>query len=293
MIPFRDPFEWQESYGRYLLNIRTGGYCTFDYQATNGLHSHDFYEVCLITEGKGQYSYDGSDHDLAAGDVILALPNTPHEIYSWKTRDLQLVFFAFDIHAGPMETISGEKEILISNIIHSAQIHSHNHRRLLGYLQILGRDLESNWTLERTLASFFAELLNTLAPHSSGERGSDEKNYVARAIDYIDMNIRKPVSVQDIARAVGLSERSLRRYFSHILKKTIVEVIRERKLNRAATLLLMNFDVSSVSRSMALEPSHFSRIFKTQFGVSPRNYQKAYQGKSTQSKRTVHQLPRD
>ena len=59
MTPFRDPLEWQEAYGRVLLTTQTGSYCTFDQQPTNGLHLHDYYEVCLITAGTGTYTYAG------------------------------------------------------------------------------------------------------------------------------------------------------------------------------------------------------------------------------------------
>jgi AraC-like DNA-binding protein len=76
-----------------------------------------------------------------------------------------------------------------------------------------------------------------------------------------------------------------------VLRKSVVEVIRERKLNRASALLLMSFEVGSVSRMLSMEPSHFSRAFKRQFGSSPRAYQEAYRVRSPSSRSTVHRLP--
>ncbi|MEZ5277432.1 MAG: AraC family transcriptional regulator [Opitutaceae bacterium] len=293
MIPFLDPVEWQENYGRFLLNARTGGYCSFDQNPTNGLHSHDFHEVCLITAGRGNYRCEGVDYPLQPGDVILALPNAKHEISSMQTRDLQLVFFAFVIHSGHTGSFSGERERLISSIRNSTRVHAGGHRRLLGYLQIFSRDLEMNWVVTRALGSFLTELLSSFSPSRPENEGTLEKASVARAVDYIDVNIRNPIQVAEIAGAIGISERSLRRYFSRLLEKTVIEVIRERKLNRASALLLMNFDIGSVGKIIHMEPSHFSRTFKKQFGVSPREFQKAHRRQTPPKSPVVRCLPRD
>jgi AraC-like DNA-binding protein/quercetin dioxygenase-like cupin family protein len=291
MITFRDPFEWQETFGRYLLSVQTGSYCSFDQQVTNGLHLHDYFEICLITSGTGTYSYDGARYPLTAGDVILARPGDLHEISSHQTRDLELVFFSFDIQGGPFTATEGEREILVHQIHSSKAVHVGGQRRLLGYLQILGRDLAPNWILTRTLGTFFTELLSTLAPTGVAEPASPQKTLVSRAIDIIDQHIREPLTVPEVAQYAGLSERSLRRYFKQVLRKSVVEVIRERKLNRASALLLMSFDVGSVSRMLSMEPSHFSRVFKRQFGSSPRAYQEAYRVRSPSSRSTFHRLP--
>jgi AraC-like DNA-binding protein len=148
-----------------------------------------------------------------------------------------------------------------------------------------------NWILKHALGSFLTELLSTFSPSRVANETTLEEACVSRAIDYIDLNIRKPIRVREVADAVGLSDRSLRRYFSKILGKTVVEVIRERKLNRSSTLLLMNFDVGSVSKVIAMEPSHFSRAFKDHYGVSPKNYQKAYGRQRPAAKNTIHCLP--
>lgn len=291
MNPFRDPFEWQEVFGNYLLTVRTGSYCTFDQQPTNGLHYHDYFEVCLITAGTGTYTYAGSAHPLATGDAILARPEDLHEISSRQTCDLELVFFSFDIQGGPFDSAGGERDMLIKKIRHNKSVHARGQRRLLGYLQVLGHDVPSSWILTRTLGTFFTELLGAFAPTQASEPESPHKTFVIRALDLIDQRIREPLTVPEIARAVGLSERSLRRYFKQVLNRSVVEVIRERKLNRASALLLMSFDVGSVSRMLSLEPSHFSRAFKSQFGSSPRAYQEAYQSRITTSRSTVHRLP--
>lgn len=292
MIPFHDRFEWQEAYGRYILNIRTGGYCAFDKSPTNGTHAHDFFEVCLITAGSGQYRHGNATFSLEPGDVILAQPGESHEISSLITRDLQLVFFAFELYGAPNSSASTGPEEIIRRLIETRQVHARHHRRLLGYLQVFAREAFSDWILKRSMGAFFTELISVFSTRRSQTRTDVEKSWVSQAIDYIDYHIREPITVSELSLAIGLSERSLRRYFADVLQKTVVAVIRERKLEHASTLLLMNFDVCVTARLMALEPSHFSRAFKQHFGVNPSEFQTTYRSHIKSLKTTHHHIPK-
>lgn len=290
MVPFYDPFHWQEAYGSFLLKVRTGSYCRFDRLTTNGLHSHAFQEICLITNGKGQYSHGEQTIIIHPGDIILSKPNVVHEIASSRTQNLELVFFSFEVHEGHLPNRLTEQDRLFEALQRSDTIHASGHRRLLGYLQTLGRDIQANWVLQRTLSSFFIELLAPFAKGYTNQDHTEIQQIVTKAVDYIDQNMRQPLRAAEIANAVGLSERTLRRYFSDTLGKSLMRVVAERKLNRASSLLLMNFDIATICHLLHMEGSHFSRSFKKQFGISPRAYQDAYKATGKPSQRTVYRL---
>ncbi|MGR5501069.1 helix-turn-helix domain-containing protein [Vibrio sp. DNB22_10_4] len=99
-------------------------------------------------------------------------------------------------------------------------------------------------------------------------------NRVEKVVDYIHQNLDKPLSVNDLADISCWSRWQLQRVFQEQTNHNLAQYVREQKLSRAAEQLL-----SSMTKiaDLALEfgfnsENSFSRAFKQQFGVSPRQY---------------------
>ena len=87
---------------------------------------------------------------------------------------------------------------------------------------------------------------------------------------------KSPPLMANIAKAVALSESTLKRYFKLIYGKSIYEYYLNRKMEMAKTLLLQNpFSVNEVAELMGYEKvSHFIEIFKKHHGCSPGSIKK-------------------
>lgn len=62
-------------------------------------HSHDYEHEVVVTGGSGTVEYDGSDHRLREGDVLLVSPNTMHQFRADQGSELRflcLVPVSFD-----------------------------------------------------------------------------------------------------------------------------------------------------------------------------------------------------
>lgn len=94
----------------------------------------------------------------------------------------------------------------------------------------------------------------------------------AAAEAYIERQLRDPsLSPSTVAAGVGVSLRSLHRSFQDT-PDSVSGVIRRRRLVRARDDLLAGESVGQVARRWQFaDPSHFSRVFKRQFGLSPRD----------------------
>lgn len=85
--------------------------------------------------------------------------------------------------------------------------------------------------------------MRTVPPLKIVARGSTDKlavndGVVAEALDYITEHLANPISVDDIAREVGVSRRSLEVRFRSALQTSVYAEVQRQQLDRARVLLL-------------------------------------------------------
>ena len=106
-----------------------------------------------------------------------------------------------------------------------------------------------------------------------GQRADDDHARKLTAIkEYIEDNLGQPdLDVTAIVKAFPVSRAVAYRLFKH--EGGIARYIQDRRLSRAAKLLAYSTQGETVSEVAAkvgfANPSHFTRVFKTRFGLSP------------------------
>ena len=106
-------------------------------------------------------------------------------------------------------------------------------------------------------------------------RDSDDESFLQRATKAVEGDIHQAdFHVEALAAALHMSRSALYLKLKALADQTPQSFIRTLRLKRSAQLLCE--DAASISDIAAkvgfLEPTHFSRDFKTQFGVSPTEY---------------------
>lgn len=263
--------------GAYRLDIETGGFVSFDLQLTNSPHKHDYFEICLVTGGSGLYIHGGTEIPLEQGRVFLAEPGVVHEITSFETKDLQLFFITLTYKKVADRVTTHEGEILEA-FEKGRVVAAQGHESLSHYLPLIsGSDQIASFSAKTNLHLFALELMNTLAAEpivNLEEQPSDE---VAKAIAFIDSRLGQRVTVEEVADALGVSARTLRRKFNEAHKTTLVDEINHRRMRQAAHRLLMGFGVTEAANHLGItDPAQFSRAFKRAFGQSPKEFQQTY-----------------
>jgi AraC-like DNA-binding protein len=108
------------------------------------------------------------------------------------------------------------------------------------------------------------------------EAGSDRSGnrYVEAAVAYINRNLSRPMSVDTIARAVGLSASRLTQLFRHHVGQPPKRYVRRERVLRACHYLdATDAPISQVAELVGYaDPLHFSRVFRQVLGRSPRQY---------------------
>ena len=120
---------------------------------------------------------------------------------------------------------------------------------------------------------FIAELMQEaleLAPHPA----NTSSQYVINAIKYIQFNYFHDISIDDIAKAVGVSRSHLYRVFMSNVGQSPIDYLTNYRISEACYLLKNSqLSIAEIAVSVGFfDQFYFSRVFKKNKGVPPSKY---------------------
>ena len=106
--------------------------------------------------------------------------------------------------------------------------------------------------------------------------GSEAQRSALKAMAYIHTHYADPISRQDIATHVGLSERHLTRCFTQEVGMTPITYLNRFRVKQARQLLEEgNQSISVIATKVGFSTSgYFTRVFREEVGESPREYKR-------------------
>lgn len=258
---------------------------TFRKTVRNRVHKHAFYEPCIVVSGRGEFEHDGQAHALNAGDVFIARPGAFHEIRSLNTRDLELYFLSFAIVPEKVEKRAQSHIVLSQTLLAPLLFGDEVWFSGLGYLVPLFRFvhgalrertlIEEPALLHDTMQLLMQQLLSAIAAESPAvPNQASDQGLVPRVHRFIDGHMESNFTIGALAKALGVSERTLRRRWARASRHTLRHYIMMRRMERACQLLaLQDMPVYEVGLHVGiLDAAQFSRRFKTLIGTSPSAY---------------------
>ncbi len=134
-------------------------------------------------------------------------------------------------------------------------------------MHLIGRDQGQALALE--VAQLF--MTRDSARSHTGGAGSTS-TYVNRALAIMQENLEQPLSIPEIARRAGRTQKVLEAHMRADLGATPAQVYRRLRLNLARKLAMeTDLSVAEITlRSGYDNPSAMTRAFRSEFGVSPR-----------------------
>lgn len=98
--------------------------------------------------------------------------------------------------------------------------------------------------------------------------------YIHEAIEFIEHNFQNDISVEDIADVCGLNRSYFGKIFKEALGKSPQEFLLNYRMVKAAELLkLTKLSVGDISSAVGYDNQlHFSRAFKSIYGISPKKW---------------------
>lgn len=231
----------------------------------------DHYLIHLIVGGKGVYKTESESFSLKAGDLFLVKPShlatytadadDPWEYYwvgfngACANRLVQQTPFS---EARPV--FHCQDSSILQNALHSIYLargpEPHQEAAMVGNLYL-----------------FMSELMKeaqALEPHNP----SSSAQYVLSAIKFIQFNYSHDISIDDIARSVGVSRSHLYRVFINNVGKSPIDYLTDYRIGEACNLLRSsNLSIAEIAVSVGFfDQFYFSRVFKKLKGVPPSRY---------------------
>jgi AraC-like DNA-binding protein len=103
----------------------------------------------------------------------------------------------------------------------------------------------------------------------------DKRVAVTRAL--LDEKWREPHRISELAAAVNLAPSRLQHLFKLVMKVSIRDLVRTRRLEEAARLIAGTHDrISEIAYAVGFHDiSNFNHAFRRQYGMCPRDYRAA------------------
>lgn len=121
---------------------------------------------------------------------------------------------------------------------------------------------------------FMDKLVRYSTSRKRKQGGKLSEFYAKEAIAFIEQNYGQNITVEDIAHRCKLDRSYFGKVFKNVMGQSPQEFLIQYRMARAADeLIITNDSISSVGESVGYPNQlHFSRAFKSVYGVPPREY---------------------
>ncbi len=104
---------------------------------------------------------------------------------------------------------------------------------------------------------------------------------IALVQSYLGKHFASPLRLSQLAQQAGLSERSLTRRFKQATGQSPLDYLNTLRLRTARELLQQsNLAISDIAQTAGIpDPNYFSRLFRREYGVTPKQYREGVRGK--------------
>ena len=224
------------------------------------VHSSPFFY--LVIEGNCRESSRGSSRILAPGDLVFHPAGELHaNDWEGETRCFYLEFLS------GWQTTRAEHAPLLSQPRHLREGYAPTLARQL-YREFRQNDSASTIAIEGLGLELLAEIARS---DLSGRKLPSAAAWLDHVEDLLNANFREPLSLREIAEAVGVHPSHLARVFKARHGCSVGESLRQRRLEFAVRQLrssAMSLAEIAVAAGFA-DQSQFSKAFKRQFGCTP------------------------
>ena len=257
-------------------------FVSFEPFETFGPHQHLRIEINYVKKGSCIIRLENESIGFKENEIMIISSNVPHffEAGSEGATLMQLeflpeVFSRFDSHEQRVMpeltpvTIFSEENRLIKIV---------NNVRIMRAVQRIVNELSSqNEYYQHLVVMYYAELLILIYRHmDEAYLPICSNESLKKAIYFIRDHYQSDISIHEVAQYSGIGERYLRKLFANHLSLSPLDYLNQVRINKAIELLRnTEMSIKEVSFSCGFKsPQYFSRMFKQQVGITPRELTK-------------------
>lgn len=239
-------------------------------------HSHDFFELFWVVNGQVRHRINGETRDLREGDLVFIRPADNHSLQG-KGDEPHLINVAF--HPKLIAAIAKRHAALEGLFFWSNDAQPTVLRRDMAQLSDLSQALRALDPAPRDQLTAEAFLLPVLAQLNAQRVEKTMPDWLAAACraSYAPAVFRQGAS--GFVRAAGRTHAHVSREARRHLGQSPSEYVNSVRMTFAARQLSASTDtLSEIATDCGIPNlSHFHRLFRDSFGVTPNAYRKRHQ----------------
>lgn len=233
----------------------------------------DYYLLHYVLAGEGIFEVGATTYQLGKGDGFIIYPGIVTYYQADTNKPWSYCWVGFN---------GTESEMLLKRAgitRTSPTFYSHQGDLIDRCLQAMieskalhkGRDLHLTGLLYLLLSVLVESNQATIL---EGKEESRKEYYVSKAIDFIEMNYAMKITVEDIAKFLGLNRSYACSLFKQRMNVSLQEYLIRYRVHKACELMEnVELTISDIARSVGYaDPLLFSKMFKKILGVSPKPF---------------------
>ena len=237
------------------------------------MHTHNNVEVYLLLAGHGIFHIEGSSYPLSPGDVLVMRPAESHYIELTADVPYERVVINFDVDA--FAGIDPENRLIRPILEREAGRHNqyksfvfHSGSCMDYWQTIMSPTGDSYVNLMAGLIGLLREIHNIFYDQKDQETAADMLEY--RIVQYINDNLREPLTLEDICQQFFISKAQLCRLFRKTTATTVWQYITVKRLVLARQLLEEGESPTKLYTQCGFNDySTFYRAYVKHYGCAP------------------------
>lgn len=237
-------------------------------------HLHSQLELVYVLESEIWISINHIDYKFEKGDFIIIFPNTIHSYNSNNSENnsnnsILMVICGVMLTGDYMHTIINyhlKEPYIKSNDLHDDVAFA-----------MKSLVMEASNKKDISVCKAFLQLiLARILPHSKLIKNEtiDKYDITYKIVNYISLHFFEPLSLEILARELGVSKYYLSRIFSNKLQTNFNDYVNNIRLSYAATLILTtDIRITQICNDAGFDSQRtFNRVFKETFYMTPSQY---------------------
>ena len=265
-------------------------------QPNDEFHEHgQCLELVLVAGGDALHCESPCEVPISKGDVLLIQPGIFHGYRNPETLELKNIVFrprhlnlpALDTYGMPLfqmifnQTVILDTEKRAAPLLHLA---GDDFNRINALFDRLQQELDGVLPGRQFMAlAILMEILAELSRHFSPEQDSGKPLWlIGDAMAYMQKNYSRPITMEQVSKASGISRRNLFRYFKVRLNCTPLEYLTRLRLQKVLELLLQSdLSLGEIAlRCGFCDSNYLSKQFSAEYGIPPGRFRKEQKNKA-------------
>lgn len=251
---------------------------------------HNFWEIVYADKKKLFITAGNEELMLDVGELYIHRPNEFHSIRCDGTNAANSVILSFDCDSAELMSIAGiritctaEERRLMGNIIKEA-LDAFDTPLGSPYISRLEKSNTSEFGSEQLIKLYLEMLLILLIRGNKGKIkmvNGDSNKQLLCICDYLEKNVDKKLTFDDIRRHFNLSSSVIKRLFNANMDCGVMEYFTRLKVDAAKSMIRENeYNFTEISTALGFNNSqYFTTVFRRVSGMTPSEYANSVKSK--------------